>query len=126
MTERARQDGDAMPVALDEFRSVMRDAGVEEAANSILQVFLDEAATRKANIRSAIEAASPEQIQSAGHAFKSSARNIRAMRLGDLLEDMENAGKDGEIERAQVLGEAIFKEADDVCRYVRRYLKGAH
>ena len=120
------QDGDAMPVALDEFRSVMRDAGVEEAANSILQVFLDEAATRKANIRSAIEAASPEQIQSAGHAFKSSARNIRAMRLGDLLEDMENAGKDGEIERAQVLGEAIFKEADDVCRYVRRYLEGAH
>jgi signal transduction histidine kinase/DNA-binding response OmpR family regulator len=119
-----REEG--VPVALDEFRAIMRDAGVEGAVNSILQVFLDEAATRNANIRSAIESANPQQIQSAGHAFKSSARNIRAMRLGDLAEDLENAGRDGAIDRAQVLGESISREADDVCRHVRRYLEGAH
>ena len=121
-----QKDGDALPVALDEFRAIMRNAGIEDAVNSILQVFLDEAATRKANIRSAIGSAVPEQIASAGHAFKSSARNIRAMRLGDLLEEMERAGRDGEIGRAQALSEAISREADDVCQYVRRYLEGAH
>ena len=118
--------GQGVPVALDEFRAIMRDAGVEDAVNSILQAFLDEAATRKADIRSAIESAVPEQIASAGHAFKSSARNIRAMRLGDLLEEIESAGRNGEIERAQALGEVISREADDVCQHVRRYLEGAH
>jgi HPt (histidine-containing phosphotransfer) domain-containing protein len=93
------------PVDLDEFRSAMRAAGIEDIVEPMLELFVTEAAKGMEQLRSAISAGDLDAVGRVAHSFKSSAGNIRASPLADLLQQLENAAAQGDRARvSRVIG----------------------
>ena len=80
----------------------MREAGAEEAVEAILELFAQTAPERVAALTAAMESGDTKAIANAAHAFKSPSSAIGALRLGGLLQEIELAGKIGDIARARV------------------------
>jgi HPt (histidine-containing phosphotransfer) domain-containing protein len=85
------------PIDLEEFRAAMRASGIEEIVMPMLQLFAQEAPKGMAALSSAMSGSDLEAVNRAAHSLKSSAGNVRAKTLADLLQELENAakGKDG-------------------------------
>src|SRR4029077_12756217 len=69
------------PVDLEHFRRTMREAGAEEAVDSILDTFLETAPERLAVLGAAVARDEAAGIAAAAHAFKSAAGRIGAPAL---------------------------------------------
>jgi two-component system, sensor histidine kinase and response regulator len=108
------------PVDLEQFRRTMREAGAEEAVDSILDTFLETAPERLAVLGAAVERDETAGIAAAAHAFKSAAGSIGAKELATLLGDAERAARAGDGAGARGLYERIEREAGAVVEYVRR------
>jgi two-component system sensor histidine kinase/response regulator len=91
----------APAIDLEAFRRSMREAGAEEAVEAILELFAQTAPERVAALTAAIESGDAKAIANAAHAFKSPSSAIGALRLGGLLQEIELAGKAGDIARAR-------------------------
>ena len=83
-------------VDVDAFRAEMRAAGVESAVAGILEVFVDDAPAKLAQLEAASASNDAGAIAGAAHAFKSSAATIHATALAGLLKEMEVAAKGGD------------------------------
>jgi len=108
------------PVDLEQFRRTMREAGAEEAVDSILDTFLETAPERLAVLGAAVERDETAGIAAAAHAFKSAAGSIGAKELATLLGDAERAARAGDGTGARGLYDRIQREAGAVVEYVRR------
>ncbi|MGD2121046.1 MAG: response regulator [Gemmatimonadota bacterium] len=86
---------DDPPVLLEEFRSAMRDAGIESVVDAAVAAYVQEAPGRMEALESAAAAEDWDAVQREAHGMKSGARNIRADHFGALLESAEHAGRDG-------------------------------
>jgi HPt (histidine-containing phosphotransfer) domain-containing protein len=91
------------PVDLDEFRSAMREAGIEDIVEPMLDLFATEAAKGMAQLSSAMAAKDLDAVGRVAHSLKSSAGNIRAKPLADLLQALENAAAQGDRAKAASL-----------------------
>ncbi|MCI0434069.1 MAG: response regulator [Gemmatimonadetes bacterium] len=107
------------PVDLPSFRSSLREAGVEEAIDEMLHLFIMDAPARMAAIRSACEQRDGAAIGTAAHAFKSAAGTIFAQVLFEQLKAMELAGKCGEVEAAC----GLLRGIDAECAAVTEFLE---
>jgi two-component system sensor histidine kinase/response regulator len=113
------QIGDAAPpVDLDGFRNTLREAGAEEAVDSILDTFQRQAPERLAALTAAIAAGEAPAITAAAHTFRGAAATIGATELATLLEQMETAGRAGDVEQAR----SAFERTDAVARNVVAYI----
>ncbi len=108
------------PVDLEQFRHTMREAGAEEAVDSILDTFLETAPERLAVLGAAVAREEAAGIASAAHAFKSAAGSIGARALASLLGDAERAARAGDGSGARGLFDRIEQEAGAVVDYVRQ------
>jgi CheY-like chemotaxis protein len=113
------------PVDLDAFRREMRDAGVEEAVDAILDTFVQSAGERITALTAALATGEAQAIKRAAHAFKSAAGTIGAKRLAALLQELEAIAEGGDIAQARALGERFKEESAAVTAYVRRARQGA-
>ena len=113
------------PVDLDTFRREMRDAGVEEAVDAILDTFVQSAGERIAALTTALASGEAQAIKRAAHAFKSSAGTIGAKTLATLLQELESAAEKGDVARARDLGARFAEESAAVTAYVRRARQAA-
>lgn len=107
------------PVDLDAFRQEMRDAGAEAAVDSILDTFVHTAQDRIAALAVAFETGSARDIDRAAHAFKSAAGTIGAKGLAALLQQIETAGKAGDVAGARVLRQQFEHESHTVLEHLR-------
>ena len=98
---------EAIPVDIEGFRHQMREAGVEDAVNDMLSVFLDDAPGRLSAVIDAVQRQDAGAIESAAHAFKSAAATIGAHELAALLKQLEHAGRDGIQQQWQALAEEV-------------------
>ena len=120
--------GDAMsqeegvPVHLEAFRAVMREAGIEEVVEPSISAFLDDAPSRMEELASALDAADPQRVAAVAHALKSGCRNLRADDLADLLEELERAGTGADMEAAGRLAETVRSEYHRVEAFLLRAL----
>jgi signal transduction histidine kinase/DNA-binding response OmpR family regulator len=113
------QIGDeAPPVDLDGFRNTLREAGAEEAVDSILDTFLRQAPERLDALTVATVAGEAPAITTAAHTFRGAAATIGATELAALLEQMETAGRAGDVEQAR----SAFERTDAVARNVVAYI----
>jgi two-component system sensor histidine kinase/response regulator len=112
------------PVDLDTFRREMREAGVEEAVDAILDTFVQSADERIAALTAALASGEAEAIKRAAHAFKSSAGTIGAKRLAALLQELEATAEGGDVAQARALGARFAEESAAVTAYVRRARAG--
>jgi len=108
------------PVDLDGFRREMREAGVEEAVDAILDTFVQSADERIAALTAALGSGEAEAIKRAAHAFKSSAGTIGAKGLAALLQELEAVAEAGDVAKARALGARFTEESAAVTAYVRR------
>ena len=110
----------APAVDLEAFRRSMREAGAEEAVEAILELFAQTAPERLAAVTSAIESGDAKAIANAAHAFKSPSSAIGALRLGGLLQEIELAGKAGDIARARAAFATLDAETTAVLEQLRQ------
>jgi len=113
------------PVDLDAFRREMRDAGVEEAVDAILDTFVQSAGERITALTAALATGEVQAIKRAAHAFKSAAGTIGAKRLAALLQELEAIAEAGDVAQARALGARFAEESAAVTAYVRRARQGA-
>jgi len=112
-----RQEGP--PVDLEGFRAVMREAGVEEVVDSTLEIYVDDAPGIFASIAGAVEASDADAVRKAAHSLKSASGNIRAHRLYQMLQAMENAGKAGDVDVARTAFPELKGEFEAVMEFLR-------
>lgn len=110
----------APAVDVEAFRRSMREAGAEEAVEAILELFAQTAPERVAALTAAIESGDAKAIANAAHAFKSPSSAIGALRLGGLLQEIELAGKAGDIARARAAFANLDAETAAVLEQLRR------
>lgn len=106
------------PIDLEGFRAAMRDSGIEEIVVPMLQLFGQEAPKGMAAIESTMAAGDLEAASRAAHSFKSSAGNVRAKALAELLQQLENAAKDNDAARSARLLPSVRTAHEDVLRYL--------
>jgi HPt (histidine-containing phosphotransfer) domain-containing protein len=109
-----------VPVDLDAFRHEMRAAGAEEAVDPVLDTYLQSAPDRVAALTTALAAGTAPEIERAAHAFKSASATIGAKVLATLLQQMEVAGKAGDVTGARRVGEGLLRESEAVIAYLRQ------
>jgi PAS domain S-box-containing protein len=113
------------PVDLDTFRREMREAGVEEAVDAILDTFVQSSGERIVALTAALASGEAQAIKRAAHAFKSSAGTIGAKALAALLQEVELAAEEGNVAKARALGEQFAQESAAVTAYVQRTRQAA-
>jgi len=107
------------PVDLEGFRAAMREVGVESVVDAAVSLFVNDAPGRMDAVRTAIASAVAARIDTAAHAFKSGAGSIRAVRLAELLGEIESRAEAGDVETARALAPKLEAEYDAVMGYLR-------
>lgn len=99
---------DAPIVDIEGFRAMMRDAGIEEAVESTLEVYLEEAPPTFGRLNAASAAGDMETAAAAAHALKSASSNIWATPLVQLMDMIEHSARDGDaVQVAELLERAV-------------------
>ena len=109
-----------VPVDLEAFRSTLREAGAEEAVDSILDTFARQAPERMAALVAALASRVAPDVARAAHALRGAAGTIGARGLAGLLERMETAGREGDVDRARDDLQGAESELAAVVDYLRR------
>ncbi len=97
----------------------MREAGVADATETLLQVFIADAPRRMRDLQEAVTDGRGQAIEAAAHVFKSAAGTIRAQRLARLLHEMEGFGRSGKVGNATLSLSPIHVEFEAVLAYLR-------
>ena len=97
---------------------MMRDAGIEETADRILMVFLEDAPQRLADLDAAVERAHTPDVRMAAHAFKSAAATIRAEGLTSLLHRVEKAAEADDLASITELVPDVRAEVESVLAFL--------
>ncbi len=108
-----------VPVDLDAFRTMLREAGAEEAVDSILDTFERQAPDRIAALVAALESRESDAVARAAHALRGAAGTIGAHALAGLLERVEGAARGGDVAQASDDLESVKQEAAAVLYHLR-------
>ena len=111
-------DNTTPPVDLEGFRSVMREAGVEEIVEDTLEIFLQQAETTFRELEAARAGNDTEGMGAAAHSLKSASSNIWATSLAGLLQTLETAAASGDLNGAI----EVFEEVRPAYMAVMSYL----
>ena len=116
-------EAESPPVDLVSFRETMREAGAEDAVESMLELFLDDAPGRMEALQAAAAGGEVEAIARAAHAYKSAAATIGATELASSLNTIEARAKKDEIEGAIGHIESTQAQHTAVLEYLRAYMQ---
>jgi two-component system, sensor histidine kinase and response regulator len=110
-------DADATPkservVDIGAFRASLREAGIEDIFEMMIQTFLDDTPGRIRDLEAACDGGVASEIRAAAHAFKSSAMTLGAFSLGELLKQAEFAARDEQVDVARGLLPEICRLTD--------------
>jgi len=104
---------------IEGFRRTMCEVGAEDAVDGILDLFVQNVPERIAALTAAVKARDASEIARAAHAFKSPAGAIGALGLADLLQAVELAATQGEIDQACAAFTLVGPETDAVVRHLQ-------
>lgn len=101
-------------IDFDGFRRQMRANDLEDLIDELIETFLKDAPARFEALEAAINASDPVQIRHAAHAYRSAAATMHALRLVEVLSEIEAAGRaDDTIDPVQLLS-SLRREHDSV------------
>jgi two-component system, sensor histidine kinase and response regulator len=110
----------APPVDLEGFRTTLREAGAESALYSIIDTFVRQAPDRLAALAGAVASGTSVEIAKAAHVYRGAAATIGARELAGLLERVETAARNGDVEEANAVFELLSPIAHNVTDYLRQ------
>ncbi len=105
-------------VDVERFRADLREGGVEDMFDTLLNTFVQDCPLRFAALEQAVLGGDAKAIERAAHAFKSGAGTVRATFLAEGLNKAEAAGRTGNLELVSGLLEQIRGEYLAVVREV--------
>ena len=109
---------DAPPIDIEGFRAAMRASGIEEIVMPMLQLFAQEAPKGMGVLGGAIASGDLDAVSRAAHSLKSSAGNVRAKTLAELLEQLENAARGKDVAKVGRLFESVKGAYDAALRHL--------
>ncbi|MFI5214404.1 MAG: response regulator, partial [Gemmatimonadales bacterium] len=115
--EREPREEGPPPVDLEGFRREMEEAGAGDAVEGILDAFQENASRRIDAITRAVASSQTAEVARLGHAFKSSAAQLGAHALAAVLQELEAAGREGEMDRVRERFDRFREEAEAVLHF---------
>lgn len=106
-----------MPVIDQATFEELKQMSGEDFITELIDAFLDDAPNMLANMQSALEAKDVESFRRNAHSLKSNANTFGATELGELAKELEQMGKDNDLEvgnRLEVIKEAYGKVAEEL------------
>jgi len=106
-----------MPVIDQATFEELKQMSGEDFITELIDAFLDDAPNMLSNMQSALEAEDVESFRRNAHSLKSNANTFGATELGVLAKELEQMGKDNDLEignRLEVIKEAYSKVADEL------------
>ncbi len=94
----------------------MRASGIEDIVRPMLELFVQEAPKGMQNLTSAMAARRLDEVRRAAHSLKSSAGNVRAKELAELLQRLEVAADREDDNEATRLVGAVSQACDAALR----------
>lgn len=91
----------------------------------LLEKFLGDTRERASTLFQACTARDAETVRKIAHSLKSAARSVGAMRLGDLFEQLEKAGKAGDGEHFQTLSKQMTITLEEAAQMIQSYLENS-
>ena len=109
-------------VDIPALRAMLAAAGIEEAGDRMLHVFLTDSVQRIRDLADAIGVGDLRSALTAAHGLKSGSGNVRAVTLAALLQSAESAAENGELSQLRALLPAIQAEYERVVEQVNHEL----
>ena len=94
-----------------------------EFEREVLGDFLESAPEQMARARRALAAGDGRELEQAAHSLKGSSRTLGAEILGGVLQELEAAGKSGDLDAARVRFELAEQELARVRELLEEYLR---
>jgi CheY-like chemotaxis protein len=101
---------DESTVDLVALRTMLREGGVEDAYEGMIELFLDDGPRRVAALEAALDPPDCRTIVIESHTLKSAAATVRARKLVRLLQQLEDAGNAADAARATPLVAGVKAE----------------
>lgn len=115
----ARDAAMVPPADVGAFRAQMRAAGAEDAVDAIVATYLADAPKRVSLLLTAFETGDVATMQREAHALKSATASMGAVRLAEILTQIELAAGEGRVADAQRSGASLQEAAAQVFTYLR-------
>ena len=106
------------PVRMTELENSMRAAGIEDALETILDLFREDSPRRMETLMAAVQEEDMQAISAAAHVFKSSAGGIMATELEKLLDRIEQAALSDHFGTIATLLQSASEEWKQVVNYL--------
>ncbi|HAV78236.1 MAG TPA: histidine kinase [Anaerolineae bacterium] len=106
-----------MPIIDRTIFEELKQMSGEDFITELIDAFLDDAPNMLANMQSALEAKDVESFRRNAHSLKSNANTFGAAELGVLARELEQMGRDNDLEignRLDVIKEAYSKVAEEL------------
>lgn len=100
--------------ALDNIRKLQRDGGPDILAK-IVNLYLKNAPPMLEKLQEAVATGNAELLRGTAHSFKSSSANLGASKLSELCRDLENMGREKNLEQALATLGILEFEFESVC-----------
>jgi HPt (histidine-containing phosphotransfer) domain-containing protein len=116
---RPRNDeyGEPMPIIDQSTFNELKQISGEDFITELIDAFLEDAPNMIRNMQSALETKDVESFRRNAHSLKSNANTFGAMELGAFAKELEQMGKDNDLEignRLEILKEAYGKVAEEL------------
>ncbi len=108
------------PVDLESFRASMREAGVEEAVDATVAVYLEEAPALFDGLSKAAASGDPDAVSRHAHSLKGSSGNIRATALSEAMQRLEALGREGDLDAIRAFLPEARTRFDQVMAYLQQ------
>ncbi len=116
------KDGDArLDLSILASLRELQTPGQPDVVRTVVEVYLNEAAVRLANIHRALAGGKPKEVADACHALGGSSRSVGALRVGNLCKVLEIDARRGSLDLAPDLVPQIQAE----CRIAQQELRAA-
>lgn len=112
-----------MPERINQAHLDMLKEVIGDDLKEILQTFIETAPQIVADMQTALNNGSPDDLRLHAHTLKGSSANVGATRLSDLSLLVENRAKAGEMTEAAPHVETILAETDTVLNFLKAYME---
>ena len=94
--------------------SALQEAWGQDVVQKVVQVYLDSSKEIVAELRLSLDAPDAASVTANAHALKSSSAKVGALKLADLCEALETAGRQGDLSSAAQIHQHIQQEHNQV------------
>ncbi len=100
---------------------MLRDI-MDDEFEGLISMYLDDSGQRLHQIREALQQGEARKLQELSHSFKGASSNVSALPLAALLQQLEDAGREGCLDGAEVLLQRVEQEFHLVTALLREQL----